>query len=587
MKVISLLLAITLAAADAAPSDPGKVALEFLETVRRGQLNLEPGGDTALSSGTAEEKRHQIARRWDRLARDLGSDPLEVGEVKLDDNYAGVLVRKTGGFDPSRLQVFPIALVKRGADWRVAPVPASFENAGAGYAIALKKRLETLENWMLREQVTDLEQLRKQSAERMRQKIEARLTAKELRGLNARQVGERFMAACEAKDLASVLGLLGGLAAERPNDWPTRLKAADRAMKTGAEAVHPWHLLTAPEVARVLLQSEEHGKRAAVSLACLDPAGNVEAATAPRVRAINLDLVKGEDGLWQVNPPANFLQEEEEAADDADEELDLELINLFPKKWRQAHPPTPQATAEQARQALAAGLSARSLEPLLAMAEFEPAPEAARASCSRAAQLWWLIHAPSAVRQAVPLDFKEEATAAVGVFQFFSARDPELWEPRVFYFEKTQAGWLWTPFPGSEALAKFKDWVDSSTQHWQDEWQQALFAEVPRLAKIDVQQAPTADEARKCVEEWLTATRQGEFQAALRLITRLGDETSGSFALRNLGYDITGAGKNAENPTITPAKRAIRSIRSSRLRRGRGSSLRSTCSRRETVAGIS
>src|SRR6478735_8880521 len=190
VKFLSVLLAAGLSA-HAASTDPGTAALDFLEKVRLRSLNLEPGGDTALSAQTAVEKKKEIARRLERMAKDLGSDPLEVGEIKQDENFAAVLVRKTGGFDPSRMQIFPVALVKRGAEWAAAPVPASFENAGAGYAIALRKRLELLENWMLREQVADLENLREQSASRMRQKIEKSLTAKELKSYSATQAGER------------------------------------------------------------------------------------------------------------------------------------------------------------------------------------------------------------------------------------------------------------------------------------------------------------------------------------------------------------------------------------------------------------
>ena len=110
MKVILVLL-VTVIAAQAAPSDPGSAAIDFLEKVRLRKLNLEPGGDTALSPQTADSKKRKIAKSLERLARDLGSDPLEVGAVKLDEDFAAVLVRKVGGFDPHRLQVFPVALV--------------------------------------------------------------------------------------------------------------------------------------------------------------------------------------------------------------------------------------------------------------------------------------------------------------------------------------------------------------------------------------------------------------------------------------------------------------------------------------------
>ena len=155
MKIILALLAMAVSAV-AASTDPGETAVRFLEKVRDKEINLDPGADTALSPQTSGSKRKQIARRLERMARDLGNDPLEVGAVKLDGDLAGVLVRKISGFDPNRMQVFPVALVKRGAEWAVAPVPASFGNSGVGYAAALRTRLNALEEWMLREQVLDL-----------------------------------------------------------------------------------------------------------------------------------------------------------------------------------------------------------------------------------------------------------------------------------------------------------------------------------------------------------------------------------------------------------------------------------------------
>jgi len=261
VKVILAILAILAMAvtAFAGSNDPGETAVHFLEKVRAKKLNLEPGGDTALSPQTSGQKRKEIARRLERLARDLGTDPLEVGAMKLDDDLAAVLVRKIGGFDPSRLQVFPVALVKRGTDWAAAPVPASFENSGVGYAAVLRQRLAALEDWMLREQAIDLLKLRDQSTERMRRKISASLPPETLRDFTSKQAAERFLTACERRDLPEIFGLLGGLAATLPNDWPLRLKAAEAAVATATEGKHPWRLLIAAEVLRILVHHEEDG----------------------------------------------------------------------------------------------------------------------------------------------------------------------------------------------------------------------------------------------------------------------------------------------------------------------------------------
>ncbi len=550
VKFISVLLAATLTA-QATPSDPGKAAIDFLEKVRRRELNLEPGGDTALSAQTADDKKHQIARRLERMAHDLGSDPLEVGEVKTDENFAAVLVRKIGGFDTSSLQVFPIALVKRGAEWTAAPVPASFENAGTGYASALRKRVEALETWMLREQVLDLELLREQSATRMRQKIEVNLPVKDLRNCTAQQAGERFITACIQRDLPSMLGYLGGLAKQLPEDWPARLKAADHAVSAGAEVARPWRLLLAPEVIRISIRHEAEDDRGEVTIACLDPAGNGRESGTPVISTVNLGLTKTADNLWQITPPDEFLQDATPSAEDADENSDPDLLDDFPVKWSAAHPPAHQPTAELVYQSLTKALHDSDLPTVLTLLDLSNPPSLARASCIEAARIWWTIHAPASVRHTMPLAFKEDGAAAVGLFQFFSAKDPNFYEPQAFYFEKSATGWCWNPTPTDKVKAPLQAWVDAETKHWSERWQSALMANCLTLEKIDGLPVPTEDAARGVVLAWLDATHRGDVPATLSITTRLNTPESATTTLQNLGYEILGARHHKQAPLIT------------------------------------
>ncbi len=550
MKFISVLIAATLTA-HAAPSDPGKAAIDFLEKVRRRELNLEPGGDTALSAQTADDKKHQIARRLERMAHDLGSDPLEVGEVKTDENFAAVLVRKIGGFDPSSLQVFPIALVKRDAEWTAAPVPASFENAGTGYASALRKRLESLETWMLREQVLDLERLREQSSARMRQKIEVNLSVKDLRNCTAQQAGERFITACIQRDLPSMLGYLGGLAKQLPEDWAARLKAANHAVSAGSVVARPWRLLTAPEVVRISIGHAEMDDQGEVIIACLDPAGNGRESGTPVVSTIRFGLTKSADGLWQIDPPDEFLQESVPSAEDPDENSDPDLLDDFPVKWSAAHPPVHQPTAELAYQTLTGSLRDNGLPSVLTLMDLSSTPSAARAACIEAARIWWAIHDPVSVRHALPLAFKEDGAAAVGLYQFFSAKDPESYEPQAFYFVKSATGWCWNPTPTDKVKAPLQAWVDAETKRWPDQWQLTLMANCQNLEKIDGLPTPTADAAQGVVLAWLDATRRGDVPATLSLTTRLNTPESATTTLQNLGYEILGARHHQQAPLIT------------------------------------
>ena len=522
--------------AHGASSDPGKTAVDFLEKVRLGKIDLEPGGDTALSPQTASEKKLEIAKRLERIAHDLGSDPLEVSEMKLDENYAAVLVRKIGGYDPSRMQVFPVALIKRGTEWSAAPVPASFENAGAGYAIALRKRIEALENWMLREQVLDLEKLREQSNSRMRQKIQASLSTDELRKFTAVEAGMRFAAACEQKDLPAMLGLLGGLSTHLPNNWPARLKAADIAVNVGSQASRQWRLMTAPEVLRVPVQHEETKDSGLFSLACLDPAAGENHSA--KIEIVHFDLSKSSDGLWRIDPSDAFLQNSEETDEDTDEDADADLADELPAKWRATHPATPQPSAGQARDAFITSLRAPTLASILGIIPLKGEPAVARKTCMLAAQVWWTFHDPFSVHHAMPLAFRENESAAVGLFQFFSARDPDRADLKLIYFEKSDAGWQWTPEPRPDVQEKLKESIAPDLKRWTSEWQQTLLSDNIELKSIPDGAPPTTDEAQKVVEKWLQATRSGDVTAALQLTARLSDANGVAPVLRNLGHEI-------------------------------------------------
>jgi len=539
VKAFPVLMAMSVSAL-AASSDPGETALQFMEKVRAKTVNLEPGSDTALSPQTGEAKRKEIARRLERMSKDLGNDPLEVGAVKLDGELAAVLVRKLGGFDPGRLQVFPVALVKREAGWSAAPVPASFENSGVGYASALRKRLESLENWMLQERVTDLEQLREQSAARMRRNIEQKLPLDELRKLSAQEAIDRFLAACEHRHLPEMLGLLGGLSARLPDDWALRLNAADTAVSNTALATRPWHLLIAPEVLRVLVYQEDDGSGALASIACLDPAGNAPQTLNPKVELIHLGLSKTPDGFWRIDPSPAFLPDSASGKNETDDDLDADLLDMFPAKVALKHPVAPEPTAVQAKDALIAALAEEHPHgwARLIRAQGDP-PDARRAFC-RAAQIWWDSRNNTTPKRAVPLAFHETENRAVAVCQFFDTRIPDRLDLKFLFFEKSPMGWLWDPLPSEETRKSLQEWTDRQNVNWQDGWQEAMLRDCIKIDDIPAN-PPGEAEARKLVEDWIKASQSGDVAAALRLAARLGNQDSPANLLRNLGHEMTGA----------------------------------------------
>ena len=555
MKVLCIFLALT-AAALATPGDPGETAVRFLEKIRGKHVNLDPGGDTALAPQTSAPKRQEIERRLERLSRDLGHDPLEVGAMKLDDDLAAVLVRKNGGFDPGELQVFAVGLVRRGAQWIATPVPASFENSGIGYTAALRQRLASLHDWMLREQARDLQRLRGQADERLRGQIAASLPLATLRAFTPAQAAARFLTACAQRHLPEILGLLGGLSTTLPDDWPLRLTAANGAMRAAAEVKPPWRLLISPDVLRAIVHHQDDGDTAQVVLACLDPASDKARNALPRVELVHLELTKSPDGLWRIDPPGDFLQDREIPDDATDETLDADLLNAFPVQLAGQHPPVPQASAALALQVLLATLQQGPPAALIRCIQLDGDPAAARTACARATQFRESLREPSTVHSTVALALHDHGVVAAAACQCFSARNPDRLNLKILYFEKSATGWYWAPQPKPETVTALRDWTDLQSQRWPDQWQQAFLTDSLQLAALPTAAAPTDDQARQVVEAWLHATRAGDVMAALRLTARLSTPESNPTLLRNLGYELAGARRNTQAPTLTDIARA-------------------------------
>lgn len=524
------------------PGEHREAAIRFLEKTRSRQLNLEPGGDTALSPQTSAAKRREIARRLERLAEDLGNAPLEAGAVKIDGEMAGVLIRKNDGFDPTSQQVFAIALVKRGDAWLAAPLPASFENTGLGYSADLRQRAAALQDWMLRQQVLDLANLREQSAGRLRQNIEKSLPANTLRTLDSNQVAARFIDACSRRNLPEILGLLGGLAANPPDDWAARLKSATAAVRS-PEPKRPWHLLISNNVLRVPVHHEEDAGQALLSVACLDPAGGSARSAAPRIELVHLEISKSADGFWRVDPPLRFFQEPSENEEPQDDSLDSDLLAAFPGELAVVYPPAPEPTARQASEKLLERLQTVDFPSLARL--IRPGGNSSE-PCIRAARTWWALQEPGGIRRLIPLAFCEDAGQAAAVCQLFSARSPDRLDLRIFHLEKSDGGWLWNPQPNTETEETLRDWANEQSSGWQDH----LLADCVELENLPESGAPSEAEARAVVESWLKATRAGDVAAALRLTARLNTPKSKTTVLRNLGYEMTGIRKNDEPSSI-------------------------------------
>ena len=527
---------------------PEPAALEFLERARSGSLDLEPGGDTAIQPTTSEKKREQIRREIDRLEDDLKGSELEVGDVKLDGDFAAVMIFRGGGIKSDFAQVFPVALVKRGEKWLPAPVLASYENAVEAYTLPIRGRLSMLEDWMLRKRVTDLRDLIEDSAGRMKAKIEEAVPRDLLKDGEPGEIAEGFIKACQEGDGLALLGFLGGLSEPLPTDWEVRKQAVQAALEARSEPDSPWYLLASPDVVRVRVLEDIKNGDGLISYGCLDPRKVRARGTIGIISVFHLSFKKDPAGLWRVDPQEALLEDDARALAE-ESEFDVDLLDKFPEVFRKSKPLVGAATFEKAEAALVEVLKGGSLRDLLELVDFGKGGKEGRIACAEAAKLWWSINAPGRIGVPVRLDSKSEGRLGVVAFQWFSVSKPDRYELKSLFFRKQSEGWVWSPGVVPEAEREeqkvLSEWAKAGEDEWRISWRNILMKESVRLPEEGGNEnaLPTDQEAKEVVGAWIRALDGKMVQQSLGLSAWFGKKGDLPLRLlRNLNYEISEKG---------------------------------------------
>lgn len=553
MKPLLLALALGSSAFAAATDGPAPEAVRFIEKLRDKKLDLEPGRDTALSPATGKDKRRLIEQRIQRLGDEIGKGELEAGPATVDGEMAAVLVRQASGFDPARLRVLAVGLIRKNGRWQPAPVPGSFENTGLGYDESISRRLAALEAWMMREQVVDLNNLREKAAERLREAISSKLKPDELHETPPDQLTLRFIESCSRRDQASVLGILGGLQNELPKDWSARVAAVDEGLSAAAPD-SPWNLLVAPGVIRTVtrVHSQSGSTEASVDLALLDASAGTSKGGMPKIRTLELGFLRDESGLWRMDLPSEFLASGSEHDDPP--EPDEGVLQALPAAWRRDFPAIRVKGAREAVDELVLGLRGNSCAGLIRLLSLEGDPAIARLGVMRLSMIWQDLHGPDR-RTPLLLGFKELGNGAVAAFQMFSSREPGRADLRTFYFVRGEEGWLLASGirpsdPPSGDLREVKAWADERAPEWSKNWESLCLAESPELRSLPAGEGPAEAEARTVFDAWSSAVLKGDAKAAIARTTHLDNGRGQGRLLQNIGQEITGALKTRLQATI-------------------------------------
>lgn len=524
-------------------NEPGAAAVDFLEKVRSGEVDLKPGGDTALQANTSPGKREVIENFIKRLKGDLIEGAFVVSGVKEEGDFAAVMVGNISKENSDEVRIFPVAMVRLGKDWRAAPILASFENSVSGYTTSVKERLVGLEGWMMRERVVGLEKLISESTERMRKDIRGAIGGEDLKGGDLGKIVSRFRQACVAGDESALLGYLGGLSDPLPEDWAVRQSVAREAASAAASERLPWRLFSSDQVIWEVVNVEADGSEGFVSVACLDPDLDDREQGKAQIDVIHISLRKDVEGFWRLDLPAAFLDDDWEESDFSGD-LDMDLQVRFLELLRKKDPVLKASDEVEVEKSFVATLKEGSLRQLLRHVSMTGDAEEANSSVLLAVELWWSVNREGGLLVPMLLGNLGNENAAVAAYQWFHFGKPEVFDMEVLTFKESGGGWLFDRNGGNSPDLDISGWLNEREPIWRSEWPDTLASKSVGIEKLPEVEVIDEVEAEKLARKWVDALNKKDGLEALALTAWM-DRGNGfpSRVSRNLSYNLSSAGR--------------------------------------------
>ncbi|MDB4265334.1 hypothetical protein N9891_01145 [bacterium] len=234
---------------------PSEVALEFLQKV---QTSGEAEG-LGISDFCGPVKKKMIEERWQSRAAWLEAGEFRLGSLgeKIDGDLAAVLIGARSQENPDSASVIALGLVKKGDDWKVAPLEGRFENTGLGFEEAVKIRARGLEKWMSLGKVTGRDQILKEERERFRKTMEGVVDAEKLKLEDPEDVLNEFLAAAHAGETEKLLVWQGILERDElpERDWERDIEATRLGMKS-SNSKSAWRTMRSNKVMKVIVEGQ-------------------------------------------------------------------------------------------------------------------------------------------------------------------------------------------------------------------------------------------------------------------------------------------------------------------------------------------
>lgn len=531
-------------------ANPNSAALEYLQKIQRGTMDLAPNADTAIHANLSNIKRKFILNKLETLQAALKNDLLEVTETRIEHPLAAVIIKQT---DPHHLApptFHAVAVISNEQQWRPAPVLGSFENTEVILSPTLSQQAAQLVDWMNSKCTEINEQQRNLALANTDNAIRQAFNPEELRSLSPKQIYELFLKSCAEQSIPRVLALLGGMSPTRPADWEDRHAFALKLTAPNS----PWEILSQNEhkVFRILIDEENDPKSSLFSIAYLTPQDAKKApGTPPRFSILYIEIRQHASGTWEINLPESFILNG--TPSEVDDVLDADLYARLAQMLDAQYPNAAPLSFEKSVQSLNESWQQQRIDHHLSLLQ-RPTPSLSTWSLTITD---WLNHQNEPGTLWLYLDSKKFAQSGVAAFHLYSPKKPLDFQLRLFTFQKNKLSWLWNPNPLPNTFtpaesATLESWQNSQKPLWSSSWQKQLTRSSTEILSVPPLSQNHEQEGKDLITAFLKAINQGRTLDALALTCHLGTPSSRSLLLANLSSELlTPTARPTPAPTIT------------------------------------
>lgn len=530
LLIVGLLILSPLAYGESGPSD---AAVAYLINVARDRVDLKR--DTALDDGTTVEKETVIRERLKRLSSILDEGELRAIDEKVEGNLAAILVSRIIDYDPSQVQIFAIAMLKRDDRWLPAPVLSSFENTGITYLPTLSSSSQLLEDWMLNERTVHLARLRQDVQSNLIEDIRKAGSIDDLRKIPPDEIVGKFIKACSAKDLPAALLYLGGLEENLPRDWDDILQFVSSNIREAKKQNEAWRHITSTTGARTVVETDVFNEGAMVSIGELAPFESTPGQ--PAITVFHFPLEKSKEGTWRLRLPSWLL---DGIIPDETDPSDADLIEVFPKKLLENQTPKTFSDPTILMESLQQALSSPHFETILPYIGLPPSGDALPV-LERASSLWrdFRTHDNQAP---LLLEVCQIGDQACALLSLFDDRNPQIKRSLIKRVFLQKGNDLWT-IPASryettdEVSQELVEWAEKTSRLNEADWLERLGL-ATTIGGIPADSAPTEAEALAAANSWLEAIRSRNPRSILRSVAAFDDELGIKNLFRTIGHEL-------------------------------------------------